>query len=152
MRKITCYLVIIWVAVWVSSVAHAQILNPVKWSYGDKIINKNEAVLFIKATIDNGWHIYSLYQKDGGPQKTSIVFAPSADYELLGKPVEPPATKEYQKVFSMDVYFFKHSVIFQQRIRLKSPNPVISGKIGFMVCNDQKCLPPDEVAFSIPTK
>jgi hypothetical protein len=35
----------------------AQILTPVHWSYGAKKISSTEAVVFIKATIDNGWHV-----------------------------------------------------------------------------------------------
>jgi hypothetical protein len=37
----------------------AQILKPVKWSYGAKKISATEAVVFIKANIDGGWHLYS---------------------------------------------------------------------------------------------
>ena len=52
----------------------AQILTPVHWSYAAKRTGKNEAVVFIKATIDDGWHIYSQTVKDGGPIKTSFTF------------------------------------------------------------------------------
>ncbi len=52
--------------------ASAQIMDPVKWSYGAKKTGKNEAVIFLKATIDDGWHIYSTKQKDGGPVKTTF--------------------------------------------------------------------------------
>jgi hypothetical protein len=34
----------------------AQIETPVKWSYAAKKINSKEAVVFIKATINDGWH------------------------------------------------------------------------------------------------
>jgi hypothetical protein len=47
-----------------------QVLSPVKWSYAAKKISQNEADIYLKATIDDGWHIYSTAQKDGGPIKT----------------------------------------------------------------------------------
>src|SRR5476651_2114811 len=92
---------------------HAQILTPVKWSYGFKKIGKNEAMIFMKATIDEGWHIYSQTVKEGGPVKTTFTFPASATYTLVGKTIEPTPITRNEKVFSMDVSFFEKSVIFQ---------------------------------------
>ncbi|HLW50582.1 MAG TPA: hypothetical protein VKZ78_06385, partial [Sphingobacteriaceae bacterium] len=44
--------------------AFAQILEPVKWQFGARKINDKEAVVFMKAVIDNGWHIYSMNVED----------------------------------------------------------------------------------------
>jgi hypothetical protein len=53
----------------------------------------------------------------------------------------------------MNVDFFKHSVIFQQKIKLKGPVPVeVKGTLEFMTCNDQKCLPSADVDFTITVK
>jgi hypothetical protein len=51
-----------------------------------------------------------------------------------------------------DVRFFEKTVIFHQKVMLTSKDAVVRGKITFMTCNDQKCLPPDEVDFSIAVK
>src|SRR3569623_939749 len=69
--------------------AFAQIDKPVKWSYAAKKINNTEAVIFLLATIQPGWHIYSQNVKDGGPVKTSFTFTPSKEYALIGKTAEP---------------------------------------------------------------
>jgi DsbC/DsbD-like thiol-disulfide interchange protein len=130
----------------------AQILAPVKWSYAAKKISKTEAVLLLKATIDNGWHIYSTQQKDGGPIKTSFTFTPSKDYVINGVIAEPKPTTKFEQVFKMNVSYFEKAVIFQQKIKLKKDQTNIKGKIEFMVCNDKQCLPPDDVDFSIPVK
>lgn len=132
--------------------AKAQILHPVKWAYAAKITGKNEAVLLIKAIIDEPWHIYSINQKDGGPVKTSFTFTPSADYKLVGTMSEPKPVTKYEKAFEMDVHYFEKSVIFQQKIGFKTDNPVIKGTLNFMACNDQKCLPSEDIEFSIPVK
>jgi len=42
------------------------------------------AMLFVRATIDPGWHVYSISQQPGGPIKTEIKVAPSDQYELTG--------------------------------------------------------------------
>jgi hypothetical protein len=131
--------------------AYAQIETPVKWSYAAKRLSSTEAVVFLRATIQDGWHIYSLNVKDGGPIKTSFTFAPSKEYSLVGTPSEPTAITKYEKAFSMDVSYFEKSVTFQQKIKLKSPNAsVVKGKLEYMTCNDKKCLPPDDIDFSIP--
>ena len=65
--------------------ANAQIEHPVKWAYGAKRQAIQEAVVFLKADIQPGWHIYSLNVKKGGPIKTSVAFTPSKTYSLTGK-------------------------------------------------------------------
>jgi thiol:disulfide interchange protein DsbD len=131
--------------------AKAQVETPVKWSYAAKKTSPTEAVVFLKASIDNGWHIYSQNVKEGGPIKTSFKFTPSKDYTLVGKPVEPKPTTRFEKAFSMNVSFFEKEVVFQQKIKLNSPNATaVKGSLEFMTCNDQKCLPPDDVNFTIP--
>ena len=130
----------------------AQILKPVKWSYAAKKINKTEAVLLIKATIDQGWHIYSTQQKDGGPVKTSLTITPSKDYAINGAVAEPKPVTKFENAFKMNVSYFEKSVIFQQKIKLKKDQVNIKGQVEYMVCNDKQCLPPEDTDFSIPVK
>ena len=131
--------------------AYAQIETPVKWSYAAKRTSATEAVVFLKASIQGGWHIYSLNVKDGGPIKTAFTFAPSKEYALVGKPSEPKPISKYENAFKMNVTYFENEVVFQQKIKLKSPNAsVVKGKLEYMTCNDHKCLPPEDLDFSIP--
>jgi DsbC/DsbD-like thiol-disulfide interchange protein len=131
--------------------AYAQIVTPVKWAYAAKKTSPTEVTVLLKATIDPGWHIYSLNVKDGGPIKTSFTFAKSKDYTLVGPATEPKAITRFEKAFNMDVSFFEKEVIFQQKIKLKSASvTAIKGQLEYMTCNDSKCLPPDDVNFSIP--
>src|SRR4051812_10646438 len=100
--------------------AYAQIETPVRWSYAAKKLNDKEAIVFLKATIQPSWHIYSLNVKDGGPIKTSFEFTPSKLYAPVGKPSEPTPVTKYEKAFSMNVSYFEKEVVFQQKISLKS--------------------------------
>jgi len=128
----------------------AQILTPVHWSYAAKKISSTEAVVFIKGTIDDGWHVYSQTVKEGGPVKTTITFTPLASYILLGKTMEPTPITRNEKVFNMDVSFFEKSVIFQQKIKFKKSKIIVKGTLEYMTCNDKQCLPPEDIEFSIP--
>ncbi|MCC8424426.1 protein-disulfide reductase DsbD domain-containing protein [Mucilaginibacter sp. UR6-11] len=138
-------------ALFLTAGAYAQILTPVKWSYAAKKTGPTTVTVFLKASIADGWHIYSQNVKDGGPIKTAFTFAKSKDYTLAGKPAEPKPVTRFEKAFNMDVSFFEHEVVFQQKIKLKSPKvKVIKGQLEYMTCNDSKCLPPEDVNFVIP--
>ncbi|UKT63441.1 protein-disulfide reductase DsbD domain-containing protein [Pedobacter mucosus] len=132
--------------------AFAQIEKPVTWSYAAKKVSKTEAILYLKATIDSKWHIYSQNIKDGGPVKTTFNFSPSKDFSVVGKTIEPKAITKYESTFKMNVSYFENAVVFQQKIKLNKASTAVKGKVEFMVCNDRQCLPPEEVEFSIPVK
>jgi thiol:disulfide interchange protein DsbD len=128
----------------------AQIESPVKWSYAAKKLSSTEAVVFLRATIQDGWHIYSETVKDGGPIKTSFTFAPSKAYSLVGKTTEPTPLTKFESAFNMNVSYFEKSVTFQQKVKLKSANAsVVKGTLEYMTCNNRKCLPPEDINFSI---
>jgi thiol:disulfide interchange protein DsbD len=149
MKKLTLILALLFTT---AIGASAQIENPVTWSYAAKKINKTEAVIFLKATIEDGWHIYSQTVKPGGPVKTSITFSPSKEYVKVGSTLEPKPIVKFEKVFDMNVSYFENQVIFQQKVKLLKGTAVVKGKVEFMACNDRKCLPPDEVSFSVQVK
>jgi DsbC/DsbD-like thiol-disulfide interchange protein len=130
--------------------AKSQILTPVKWSYAAKRTSKTTGILFIKASIDNGWHIYSQNLPKGGPIKTTIKFTPSATYRLIGNTSEPKPITKYEDTFHMNVGYFEKVVVFQQKITLKAGKHIIKGSVSFMSCNEKQCLPEDTMSFSIP--
>jgi len=130
----------------------AQIQTPVRWSYAAKKLDENVAILYFKADLKSGWHIYSMLPTEGGPVSTAFKFVASEDYSRLGEVVEPKPVKKRDKTFNMNVFYFEKSVIFQQRIQLNKDETVVKGKVLFMACNDKMCLPPTEVSFEIPVK
>ncbi|WP_443945204.1 protein-disulfide reductase DsbD domain-containing protein [Pedobacter sp. AW1-32] len=149
MKKITLILAMVMFTV---AGAFAQIEKPVTWAYTAKKVGNNEAVVYIKASIEDRWHIYSQNVKDGGPVKTTFTFSPSKDFALVGKTAEPKAIVKYEDTFKMNVAYFENAVIFQQRIKLNKGATAVKGKVEYMVCNDKQCLPPEEVEFSVPVK
>ena len=129
----------------------AQILEPVKWSFSSKKVSDKEANLIITAKINAGWHVYSQFIEEGGPIPTSFKFTPSGDYRLSGKVAEfPKAVSAFDKNFDMQIAWHEKEVIFTQKVTLNKSKTTVSGVLEFMVCNDEKCLPPTEVEFTIP--
>jgi hypothetical protein len=144
---------ILFLAIVASSLtASSQILKKVTWSYAAKKTSKTEAIIYLKATIDAGWHLYSQTVKEGGPIKTSFSFPATNGYTLVGKTTEPKPITKYEETFQMNVSYFEKSVVFSQKIKLKNATAVVKGTVEFMTCNDKQCLPPEEVSFSIPVK
>ncbi len=39
--------------------AQFKITSPVKWSYAATKAKNTEAVIYLKATVEDGWHIYA---------------------------------------------------------------------------------------------
>ena len=130
---------------------NAKIFDPVNWSYSSEKINDKEFDLLITAKIEKGWHLYSQFIEEGGPIPTSFKFNPSAAYKLIGKVTEnPKPITAFDKNFNMEIAWHKNQVVFKQRISLNKPITAITGVLEFMVCDDQRCLPPAEVEFEIP--
>lgn len=134
------------------SMVKAQVLQPVHWSYAIKKISSTDAVFFLKATIDDGWHVYSQHVKEGGPIKTTITFKASPDYALTGVTTEPKPITRREETFKMDVSYFENSVIFQQKIKLKKGQTTVNGSLEYMTCNDRQCLSPENLDFSVSVK
>lgn len=149
MKRITLILSLLF---FTSLGAFAQLDEPVTWSYVAKKTSATTATVFIKASIEDGWHVYSQTVKPGGPSKTAFTFAKSKDYTLVGGTIEPKPISKFEKVFNMNVPYFADEVVFQQKIKLNKGTTIVKGKVEFMVCNDTKCLPPNEIEFSVPVK
>ncbi len=130
--------------------------NPVHFKFATKKISDCEYDLQFIATIEDTWHMYSLHEvkdpKDTPPNPTVFKFTKSADYEIVGKTTESKPIKEFDKVFEMDVQYFKHTATFTQRIKLKSDKKVsIKGKLEFQACTEEKCIfpPADDFEFQV---
>jgi len=133
-----------------SQLAQAQIERPVTWKFAAQPGAAGEATLTFTAAIAGNWHIYSQFIAEGGPEPTSFKFTPSPDYELVGKVTESPEpVKAFEKAFNMNIAYFPKRAVFSQKIRLKAAKTTVKGTLTFMVCNDEKCLPPDDLDFSI---
>ena len=96
---------------------------------------ESESIIF-NATIAEGWHLYSQNINEGiGPVATAFTFEPNkAIYKLVGSTSEPTPITEYDPNFDGELSYFKDSVQFTQKIKVKSTGEV-KGFITFMVCD-----------------
>lgn len=131
----------------------AQNPQPVKWNFKSEPVTRPETTLIITASIAPGWHIYSQFMEKGGPLPTGFSFERSEEYSLVGKPEEKgKAIKFYDDIFMIDIIWYSDVVTFSQKIKLYEPFATVKGKVEFMVCNNQMCLPVNEQIFNIEVK
>jgi thiol:disulfide interchange protein len=125
------------------------IKDPVKWTFESKKISDTEYDIVAKATIENGWHIYSQFLKGEGPIPTALTLE---NGEKVGNArEESPKRREHNdpNFDNMKVVDFEESATFTQHIKVKNANEKIKGSVQFMACTDAMCLPPTDVAFDI---
>lgn len=130
----------------------AQILEPVKWSFETEQTGDGTYDLLFRASIDEGWHLYSHYIEDGGPIPTSFYLNDDPAWAMNG-PLREEGEREasFDEIFGMDLAWFSNEALFRQPVKLADPagRALITGELEFMVCNDRECLPPETVPFRL---
>lgn len=130
----------------------SEIINPVDWKASVEQENDSIYKLIFKADLEPGWHLYSQEEVEaGGPLPTEFSFnAEEENYELLGETEEPDGTALFDPVFEMDIKYFEDEVSFVQRIKVDAAKlPNVKAEVFFMVCDEEQCLAPETVPFTI---
>jgi thiol:disulfide interchange protein DsbD len=133
----------------------AQIfLDPVKWDVSVEKENGDRYIILMKASIDDGWHLYSQKQfgeEFEGPIPTEFSYNSSeATYTLFGDTQEPDVIPLYDPVFEINVVYFGGDVLFTQAIDIIDPEGLkIKVDIFYSVCDDVKCLAPETKTFEV---
>ena len=129
--------------------ANAQMLEPIVWSSTIKMTSNNEGVMTFKASIDDGWHLYSFDLPENGPNATKISFNETSGIELLGEIVpsrQPIDTVDL--VFNIRVGWWDADVEFSQKFKVIDEGKYdISGEIYFQACNGETCIAPTTETF-----
>ena len=126
--------------------SNGQILEPVTWETSIHKISDTDYDLVAKATIDKGWHLYSQNVPENGPIPTTFTYSTGEDFTLQGKTMEEEGHTFDDPVFNMRITYFEDSAEFRQRIKLINKElSMAAAEVEFMVCDDEKCLPPTYV-------
>ena len=91
---------------------------------------------------------------EGGPVSTSFTFETLNGAELIGQPVPSvKPTTVYDEQFAMNLRWYPGTVSFIQKLKITDPAKFkVEGEVEFMACNDETCLPPDQIPFSFDKK
>jgi len=125
--------------------------NPVNWSYEAKKKSAGVYDVIITAEVESPWHIYSQNTGKGGPIPTTVNFKGNPLVSREGKVKEVgKLEKVFDKNFNTDVLFYGDKVQFVQTVKVKGGIKTnYSGTVEYMVCNDERCLPPVKKSFEV---
>ena len=135
------------------SVSKAQ--NPVNWSFSAKKIDDKTYEVYMTASIQPGWHLYSQDQpEDAIAIPTGFTIKNNPLLKLDGKIRElGKLEKFHDKKLDVSANQYSTKVDFVQVVKLKaSAKTNLSGSVEYQTCNDEKCLPPKTVNFNIAIK
>ena len=112
-------------------------------------------VLIVTATLEEGWHLYSLDQKPGGPQATKINLAADSPLKLAGpfRPDAPPHKRTIKDVPGWNgLVVEEHAGTVTWRASLAA-NPAgkaaeVRGSVSLQLCRDNACTPPETIPFT----
>lgn len=150
MKKFFVWLVFVFVAF----SSRAQ-LNPVIWSFSAQKVADKTYEIHMKATIQNGWHLYSQKQPgDAIAIPTAFTIRPNPLFKPEGK-IKEVGKMELMKdaVLGVSANQYSNTVDFVQKIKLKSNAKTnFTGNVEYQTCDDKKCLPPKTVNFNVAIK
>jgi len=112
-------------------------------------------VLAVTAVLEEGWHLYSVDQKPGGPKPTRITVAADSPQVADGpyKPDTPPHSRTVDDVPSWKgLVVEEHSSRITWRAPLKANSDgkatAVHGTVSLQLCRDNACIPPETIAFT----
>ena len=136
--------IIVFITMTISSSGISQ--NEINWDFS---FNKEKQELVFKASLSDGWHIYSQFlDENAGPVATTFKFEENDKIEHIENVQEPEGEIVFDENFNSEITYFSNEVSFIQSITTKEKTKVI-GSVLYMICDDNGCLPPDVKSFSI---
>ena len=135
----------------ITTLASAQSAKQVKWSFTSKKIAEKTYEIHMTASLNGNWHLYAQNVGVDGPVPTTFTYTKNPLLSVDGKPKEVgKVIKKKEEVWGGVVNYYEKSVNFIQVVKVKGNIKTnMAGKVEFMVCDDQQCLPPSQVEFTI---
>ena len=132
--------------------AFAQPLQPVSWKAEAVQIEGNLYEIRATGTITGDWHIYDLTDYGlSGPNGTIFTVEAGDKVKLVGEPsIVSKVEKGFDDVFGIEIGTCDGPVVICQQVELLQGNEVtVSVTVEWQACNDQNCIPPDDVTLDV---
>jgi thiol:disulfide interchange protein len=139
-----------------ASACFGQQLDPVQWSMSSDVqrVRPGDSVaLQLAATIEQGWHLYSLTTPGSGPIPTTATLRGGTLQNTVL--YQPAPDRRFDRNFNLDVETFSDEATLL--ISGSVPSDMHTGRIDvtadvrYQACSDRQCLPPKTkpVSFGI---
>jgi thiol:disulfide interchange protein DsbD len=128
--------------------------DPVSWSLDTsgirlRLHTGEKFGVHLIATINGGWHIYSISQPPGGPIATVISLRSGLPFTLSDAIEGPEPEKAFDSNFQMKTEFYREAATFMLPLVVAADS--LEGRqklevaVRFQACNETACLPPKTV-------
>src|SRR4051812_16290366 len=135
---------------------YGQKLDPIQWTLTSEVTKApagSTVPLHLKATFQEGWHLYSLTTPAGGPIPTTAALAESPAVKG-SKIYQPPPIRQLDKNFNLHTETFEKEVDLPVTAEL-APDAKgaveLTAQVRYQACNERQCLPPRKktAAFTV---
>jgi len=126
---------------------YGQKLDPIQWTLTSNVAKApagSTVPLHLKATFQEGWHLYSLTTPAGGPIPTTAALADNPAIKG-SKLYQPPPNRQLDKNFNLDTETFEKEVDLPLTAELAPDakgSVELVANVRYQACNDRQCLPP----------
>lgn len=127
-----------------------ELLNPVSWHITAQEVEGKLEIIFTADIIED-WYLYAQDIDEDGPIPTGFYFDENENINISGfaQELSDYVVEGFDEMFGMDIKKFKEQVSFIYTINEYTKEGILTGYLEYMTCDDEKCLPPDYVDFSI---
>ena len=142
-----------WILLFLCATAIAQTPDPrVDWVAS---WSKDNA-LELSCHVEEGWHVYALTQRPGGPIPLRISIDDNPVATLGGPPSGSTPESRHDPSFNLQTEFYTDAFRITVPISLKSEargaGQLIPVSIRFQTCSARECKPPKTVHLSVPVE
>ncbi|MBL0336818.1 MAG: hypothetical protein IPP73_16285 [Chitinophagaceae bacterium] len=131
---------------------YAKAQTPITWSFTAKKTADKTYEIHMTATLTGHWHLYSQTQpEDAIAVPTSFEITTNPLLTLTGKIKEVGTMEKFKdEKLGISANQYSGKVDFVQVVKLKTNIKTnYAGVVEYQICNDEKCLPPKKVTFSV---
>jgi thiol:disulfide interchange protein DsbD len=106
------------------------------------------------ASVQEGWHLYSLKPMADGPIPTRIWIAEGQPFSLAGAVQSPEPRVTQDPTLGMEVELYEGEAVFSLPVKVSPAAPPGPQKLmvsaSYQSCNNKLCLPPKTVRMDMP--
>lgn len=119
--------------------------TPVTWIATAAFPDGRTGTVTLDATIESGWHVYSVSQPAGGPIPTRITLPPDQGIGASGAVrASPPPRTQFDSAFTMNVEEHEGHAQFALPVSVAASGvpSTVRVNVRYQACNASFCLPP----------
>jgi DsbC/DsbD-like thiol-disulfide interchange protein len=134
--------------------------TPIKWTLTvDANAKPDPNAAFkavLKATIEEGWHLYAMSLPPNGPTSTQISVPAGQPFSLNGSITAAPGITAFDPNFGMSLESYENDAVFTIPVKVAAnaggPPLTLTVLVGYQTCDAHVCLPPTDVKVTATIK